>query len=613
MEMDRRAGFLPGMTQPSQYLTFDIEHRKEVDFDQLEKRQVEIFGTEPVPCNKSGVSVPGSDVQLVWRTLLVSRDILQAGGAPIFDPGLILTIKKVPGNDTARRARCLFPIIPHIPGAYIREAVRLALLVISLLAKTTPDRKALDDLLEKIHQNFIYVARRTIGGGESTVQVIQAAYERRIPFTHLGQSIYRLGWGQHSRLVDRSAIESDAMIGARLTQNKFMTSRVLRSAGIPASRHIMVGSWTQALKAAESIGWPVVVKPADKDRGEGVSVDIDDPQALQEAYENAVAVSREVLVEEQVPGVCHRIFVAGQRKVIFVTQRLPKSVKGDGKHTVGELIDQANETEKKKAPWRRLKPFPVDQPARKCLAGAGLTLDSIPAEGQYAPLRRIQSNAEGGVTEDRTPDVHPENVDIALRAAALFGLDSAGIDLITEDISRPWYENGAIINEVNYAPLLGGHRTEARAKDYPGKYLDLVIHEKGRLPVEVYVGGDSAMAAALKRQQRMVEDGIRCHVASHNTSLRPDGSIIWGDESGLFGRTLQLVGDKTVEALILVVQTNELLYTGCPIDGLGAIHDTESDIIDWRQPSQKASSSSRHRLVSLLSEFSRPIRPVIGR
>src|SRR5690606_24429942 len=89
------------------------------------------------------------------------------------------------------------------------------------------------------------------------------------------------------------------------------------------------------------------------------------------------------------------------------------------------------------------------------LARAGLTLDSVPAAGAWAWLRRIESTEWGGVDEDFSTTLHPDNAAIAIRAAELFGLDIAGVDIISTDITRPWHENGAIINEVNSSPLLG--------------------------------------------------------------------------------------------------------------------------------------------------------------
>jgi cyanophycin synthetase len=52
--------------------------------------------------------------------------------------------------------------------------------------------------------------------------------------------------------------------------------------------------------------------------------------------------------------------------------------------------------------------------------------------------------------------LHPVNLAAALAAAEAFRLEVAGVDMISTDISVPWTENGAAINEVNGGPLLGG-------------------------------------------------------------------------------------------------------------------------------------------------------------
>lgn len=85
--------------------------------------------------------------------------------------------------------------------------------------------------------------------------------------------------------------------------------------------------------------------------------------------------------------------------------------------------------------------------------------------------------------------VHPDNIDIAVRAARLFGLRNAGIDIISADIGRPWHENGAIINEVNYAPYFGGNPV-AKAK-LPDFFDGFTVGD-GRIPIIAYVGGEAA-------------------------------------------------------------------------------------------------------------------------
>jgi hypothetical protein len=52
--------------------------------------------------------------------------------------------------------------------------------------------------------------------------------------------------------------------------------------------------------------------------------------------------------------------------------------------------------------------------------------------------------------------VNKENLDAAIEISKLFGLSEVGIDFISNDVSEPWYKNGAAFNEVNVAPLLGG-------------------------------------------------------------------------------------------------------------------------------------------------------------
>ncbi|WP_294347916.1 hypothetical protein [Prosthecochloris sp.] len=99
---------------------------------------------------------------------------------------------------------------------------------------------------------------------------------------------------------------------------------------------------------------------------------------------------------------------------------------------------------------------PLDQRARDSIEAAGFSEMSVPEKGRLVPLRPIESTQWGGVDEEVTDHVHSENLVTAPDAAKLFSLDVAGIDIISADISVPWYENGAIINEVNYAPLSGG-------------------------------------------------------------------------------------------------------------------------------------------------------------
>ena len=100
----------------------------------------------------------------------------------------------------------------------------------------------------------------------------------------------------------------------------------------------------------------------------------------------------------------------------------------------------------------------------------GFTLNSIPKKDEHVPLRIIESTADGGTPENITTTIHPDNIDISIRATKLFGLQVAGVDIITTDITVPWHQNGAIINEINFSPLLGG-------SEISKKYVQSVMKE----------------------------------------------------------------------------------------------------------------------------------------
>ena len=65
-----------------------------------------------------------------------------------------------------------------------------------------------------------------------------------------------------------------------------------------------------------------------------------------------------------------------------------------------------------------------------------MTLESVPEAGRFVQLKLTGNMSTGGTSIDRTDDIHPDNVEIARQAAMVVGLDVAGIDFITPDISR---------------------------------------------------------------------------------------------------------------------------------------------------------------------------------
>jgi cyanophycin synthetase len=436
--------------------------------------------------------------------LEVLRYLYELANIPVFDTPRITSLERDISvkNKYTLTANIFF--VNHIPQDLHRTLIPKSRNLCQWMAKNNPTKDNIDKVFNIINEDLLPRLKKLVLMGKSTIPTLELAYKKDIPFEHLGLGIYRLGWGSKAKMLDRSSCELDSVMGSKLVQNKALTSSILRSAGLPSPIHFVVTTAKEALIASEKIQFPLVVKPIDLDRGEGVSIDISNEIELKNAFEKAKNLSRskKVIIERQVLGVCHRFFIANNN-LIYVVKRNPISVTGDGISTIKDLVDKEVYEQSKIPPWNRSAIKPIDELAKKTLAKMGFSQDSIPNSGLIIPIRPIQSSEWGGMPEDVTTHIHTENLTIALQAANLFKLHVAGIDIISSDISKPWYENDAIINEVNFAPLLGGGDI---SKSYIPKFFNNFFHDNGKIPIESF----KTEAAAIAMQQAYIDKGIRC-------------------------------------------------------------------------------------------------------
>jgi len=504
---------------------------------------------------------------VIWRIMHLGAALLRAVRVPAFDVGQILELRRHGSGSSTWQSLLALPCIEYVENTCYTLAYQYAAQSINWLIARARTPANADRILFALNEQFVKRVNANAFGGDSTIPVLQEAWEKGIEFRHLGTGTYQLGLGIKQMRVHCGAIQFDSAIGARISANKQQSANLTRDAGLPAPIHMIAKTEVTALAIAHRLGWPVVVKPVDRERGEGVTVGIFSDQQLLEAFKKAAALSPSVLVERQIPGVCHRVLVV-QGKVRIAAKRLPKSVRGDGSRTVRALVDLANLEEQAKPPWSRLKPFPLDEMATACLAAAGLTQESIPPVGLMAPLRPIQTSEWGGGVENLTENIHPENAALAIKTARVFGLAVAGIDIISKDLTRPWFENGAVINEVNFSPLLSGQQDG----NMIGSILDGWLPDGGHIPVEVVIGGDFAMAEGLRIRAAYAARGVGCWLTSHLKTVSNKGESTTLVGSGLYGRCVALLMDPEVEALVLVIQTDELLRTGLPLSRIDRIH-----------------------------------------
>lgn len=158
--------------------------------------------------------------------------------------------------------------------------------------------------------------------------------------------------------------------------------------------------------------------------------------------------------------------------------------------------------------------------------------------------------------------VHPDNRALAERAARLVRLDIAGVDLMTTDLSRPWWEVGGFVGEVNSQPALMPHWRAQPDRDINGEVLDLLLAGRStRIPTAALTGAGGAEGAAMSLYRIWSTAGRLTGVCTTETLRIGDMVVSTRDCSGFYG-TRKILTDPGVEAAVLELPAEKLREFG---------------------------------------------------
>ena len=323
--------------------------------------------------------------------------------------------------------------------------------------------------------------------------LIRTASQRGIPcFPRLlepgaNAPLLQFGVGAASRLIRSSSSDADSSIGARIAGRKPLTSQWLQQLGFPTPKAMMMpvkSSGPQALKIAEKVGWPCVVKPDAAELGHGITVNINTPRAFVAAVAKAIPFAhRGVQVQAHCDGAYVRLAVINH-SLVRALRCEPPFVVGDGSASIAALIEARAENWSEPDPITRELFYeqPHASPAiEQHLAQAGLTLHSVPQAGQRVVLSRDLVDRMNWIYSDWLDVVHPSLQWMAESISHSMALPNAGIDVITTDLAAPLHEGKTQLIEVNSMQIL--QRSQAE------QYLDTHFPPtpSGWIPIEVIV------------------------------------------------------------------------------------------------------------------------------
>ncbi len=421
------------------------------------------------------------------------------------------------------------------------------------------------DLAEDIQTMREY--REEVRLGPSTGSIVEEAEARGIPWIRMNRfSLVQLGYGINQKRIQATVTSQTSSIGVEIACDKEDTKNLLEMFSIPVPSGRIVRDEEDLESAIKRIGYPVVLKPINGNHGRGATIGVKDWDGAKEALASAKKISRSVIVEKFITGDDYRLLVIDY-KFVAGAKRTPAAIKGDGKSTIQELVDEVNKDPRRGYGHEKvLTSIKIDEMTENILADNGLELGSVLKEGQEIYLKSTANLSTGGTSTDVTDIVHPDNVFMAERIARIVGLDICGIDIMTNSISTPLKENGGAVLEVNAAPGFRMHiaPTEGLARNVAEPVIDMLYPpgaSTSRIPI-IAVTGTNGKTTTTRLIAHMVKTmGFKVGFTTTDGIYIQNRMVETGDCTGPLSAEF-ILKDPTVNFAVLECARGGILKAG---------------------------------------------------
>ncbi|MBD2384126.1 cyanophycin synthetase [Cylindrospermum sp. FACHB-282] len=221
---------------------------------------------------------------------------------------------------------------------------------------------------------------------------------------------------------------------------------------------------------AKEIGFPVIVKPLNLSQGLLVSK-VYNQTEYYEVAEKILQINSGLIVERFYSGNDYRIVVL-DNEIIAAYQRIPLSIKGDGKSTVLELLEQKQENFLKTGRKKliNVEDFRIHQKLQR----QDLNFNSVIPKNTIVYLLDNANLSSGGEAVDLTESIHPDFQKLAINITNDMALRLAGVDIISSDITQSMVDYTII--EINGSPSLSHYAAsgETQIKRVEDLYLKVL-------------------------------------------------------------------------------------------------------------------------------------------
>ena len=408
--------------------------------------------------------------------------------------------------------------------------------------------------------------RERVRLGPSTGSIVEEAVSRDIPWIRLGtNSLVQLGYGINQMRFQATITCKTSSIAVDIACNKEQTKKMLDAASIPVANGGICVDEDDLDDVIQKIGYPIVIKPLDGNHGKGASINVKTREDAVDGLAYAKKYSHRVIVEKFITGHDFRVLII-DNKLVAAAKREPAHVKGDGKHTIQQLIEETNKDPRRGYGHENvLTQIDVDRDTTDLLEKLNYTLETVPKKGEVVYLKSTANLSTGGTSIDVTDMMHPENIFLCERISRVIGLDICGVDIMAENLTQPLKENGGCILEVNAAPGFRMHLapSEGLPRNVAAPVIDMLYPpgKPSRIPIIAVTGTNGKTTTTRLLAHIVKNNGFKVGFTTSDGIYVQNHMMEKGDTTGPVSAEY-ILKDPTVEFAVLETARGGILRSG---------------------------------------------------
>ena len=294
-----------------------------------------------------------------------------------------------------------------------------------------------------------YMKSMGIRGGPTNLAIFVEAIRRGIPITATRNRSIKLH-GDSTYWWNNGATSLNHPAARKICPQKEVNSRIFRAQGIRAPENAVFspGEAKRAWSWARPI-LPAVIKPYDGSKGQGVNTGLSKRSEFFRAFQEVETTFGHVMVEQQLAGTEHRVFLVGNQ-VKAALRQIPANIVGNGISTVSELI-----AEKNKTAIHPHKSIALNDIELRTLNNLRIAPNSVIDDGSRIFLRTNTNLSTGGDSIDATEELSDEERAFVKKAASCWpGLECAGFDVM---LPRNPSDGPPAVLEINSSAGITAH------------------------------------------------------------------------------------------------------------------------------------------------------------